>query len=573
MRKIAIFSFILLCSSVQAQLKLDGRSVCLDTVTNTLLATVPESIFGQGAMLQVEKEEGWQQVSIDGTNIVDGTFFFSEIAAERKWAVTATKADGTQLQATLQFTFLPIVQLLPSNDEGFGNEYQPGLVLFSHPSSVKTDTLTARIKWRGGTTNAPNKHKRNYKVNFDEDQRFFGLRNDDKWMLDAGQPDVFRLRNRMAMDLWNKMASKPYYADEEPKALNGVRGDVVEVFLGDEWRGIYNLSEFIDRKQLKLKKLDSGTGEIRGCLYKGVSWSKTQMFDFFNSYDNGKDTFFGYEFKYPELGDDSDTVDWVPLIEANNFANRSTDEEFQEHVADYFDIPVLIDYNIFFNVVNAVDNTGKNMYWAVYDKTQTKRLTPTPWDLDATFGQRWGGQLVHETDEGYYNSPEFRMDFELSLTYRFFRDNFNNYLGLLNERYQQLRQIGQPLHTDSILAIVNHYYHALKKSGAASREEAKWSGDSDVWGDVIDFDTEYVYICDWIKRRMEFIDETELPLLYKKSYFDELNVDLASLSSTGNHVIYDLRGRKVSTSKHLPPGIYIVFDNGTRSGRKIIIRL
>ena len=540
------------------QITVGGHAACYDSITGKWLATVPESMFHKDCELAVAT----------GTSAPANTLF-RHLHADSTYTITVTDTQGQAKEEHLQFTFLPIVQLLPptgtdrsATSAYFGYEYQPARVLFSHPDSATTDTLTARIKWRGGTTNAANKHKRNYKLNLDEDYRFFGLRNDDKWMLDAGQPDVFRLRNRMAMDLWNKMAHKPYYADQEPKALNGVRGDVVEVFLGNEWQGIYNLSEFIDRKQLKLKKVDSGTGQIRGCLYKGVSWSKTQMYDFFSTYDNSKDTFFGYEFKYPELGDDSDTIDWAPLIVANNFANSSTDEEFQEHITDYFDIPVLIDYNIFFNVVNAVDNTGKNMYWAVYDKTETQRLTPTPWDLDATFGQRWGGRLVYETDEGFCNSPEFRMDFELMLTYRMFRDNFNDYLGQMNERYQLLRLPGQPLHTDSILDIVSHYYHALKKSGAASREEAKWSGDSDVWGDAIDFDTEYAYICDWIRRRMDFIDQTEFPLFYKKSYFDEQSVHAPTFTHTAT--IYDLSGRKLSGI--IKPGLYI------RNGRKVIVR-
>ncbi|MCR4604055.1 MAG: CotH kinase family protein, partial [Prevotella sp.] len=313
-------------------------------------------------------------------------------------------------------------------------------------------------------------------------------------------------------------------------------------------------------------KMDEETGRIHGCLYKGVSWEGTKMFGDFEYYDNTKDTFYGFEMKYPEL-DDSDTVDWVPLMEAINFANNSTDEEFQQHIGEYFDIPVITDYNIFFNVVNAVDNSGKNMYWAVYDKDSTRCLTPAPWDLDATFGQRWGGMLVTETDEGFYNSPEFMLDFELMVTYRFYRDNFNDYIGQLNERYKQLRLPGQPLHTDSIIAIVDRYYQAVKRSGAATREEAKWSGDSDMWGDVIDFDTEYAYICNWIRHRMEFIDQTELPLFYKKSYFDELGISnqMSEASLNGNNVVYDLSGRKVAAGKRksLKPGLYI------RGGRRV----
>ena len=546
------------------QITVGGHGARYDSITGKWLATVPESMFHKDCELAVAT----------GTS-APTSILFRHLHADSTYTITVTDAQGQTKAERLQFTFLPIVQLLPSAAEGFSNEYQQAKFLYSHPDSAATDTLTARIKWRGGTTNAPNKHKRNYKVNFDEDHRFFGLRNDDKWMLDAGQPDVFRLRNRIAMDLWNKMARKPYYADQEPKALNGVRGDVVELFLGDEWRGIYNLSEFIDRKQLKLKKIDSKTGEIHGCLYKGVTWEKIQMFDYFDTYDNTKDTFYGYEFKYPELGDDSDTIDWAPLVVANNFVRNSSDNDFQEHIGDYFDLPVVIDYNIFFNVVNAVDNTGKNMYWAVYDKAATKRLTPTPWDLDATFGQRWGGLLDYEGDEGNYTSPDFKLDFELYLTYRFFRDNFNDYLGQLNERYHSLRQPGQPLHTDSIIDIVTSYYHAVKHSGAAAREEAKWSGDDDVWNDVIDFDTEYAYICDWIRRRMEFIDNTELPLYYKQSYFDELCTwapQLPILNSQFSNLksqhIYDLSGRKTGhgMNRELRPGIYI------SEGRKFVVR-
>jgi hypothetical protein len=207
------------------------------------------------------------------------------------------------------------------------------------------------------------------------------------------------------------------------------------------------------------------------------------------------------------------------------------------------------------------------MYWAVYDKTSTKRLTLAPWDLDATFGQRWGGQLVTEIEEGYFNSPFFKHDFELLLTYRLFRSNFNGYVDRLNERYQQLRQPGQPLHTDSILALVTRYYEAVKNSGAAQRETYKWSGDSDMWGDVIDFDAEYAYICDWIRQRMDFIDQSELPLFYKKSYFEQLaNIEVPNSSpSTTNTSIYDLSGRKMTGIDRLKPGIYVI------NGRKTIV--
>ena len=569
-KAVAYFSLFTLPFSLNmahAQFIIDGRSVPYDTLTHTWLATVPQQHFSHDKLLTVELADGWSDATIEGFSIFNLQSSMFNIQSTSRYHATAIDNQGKDIEGDIMFTFLPIIQLIGQ----FGYDYEKGTFIYSHPDSLRTDTLSAKIKWRGGTTNAEDKHKRNYKVKFPEDHRFLGLRDDNNWMLDAGQPDVFRMRNRIAMDLWNKMARRPYYSDKKPNARNGVRGDVVEVFLGDEYRGIYNFSEFIDRKQLKLNKVDEKTGEIHGCLYKGVSFDRTQMFNIFDSYDNTKETLYGYEIKYPEL-DDCDTVDWAPLVAANNFARGSTDEEFQQHVSEYFDMPVLLDYNIFFNVVNAVDNTGKNMYWAIYDKATTKCLTPTPWDLDATFGQRWGGLLVNQIEEGYFNSPEFKLDFELMLTYRLFRDNFNDYVGQMNERYKQLRQPGQPLYTDSIIAIVTRYYEAVKNSGAAAREEVKWSGDSDVWGDVIDFDSEYVYICDWIRRRMEFIDQTELPLFYKKAYFDEQEIRTPMMSLIEKQGgVYDLSGRKIDKSNinTLKPGLYIIGGKKYAINRKL----
>ena len=105
MRIVAVAVFTLLCATIRAQMKIEGCDVCLDTLTGTLLATVPESMFGHDALLQVETTQGWRQASIDGTEINGGTFLFSDISAGRKWDVALTAADGTQLQATLQFTF------------------------------------------------------------------------------------------------------------------------------------------------------------------------------------------------------------------------------------------------------------------------------------------------------------------------------------------------------------------------------------------------------------------------------------------------------------------------------------
>ena len=244
----------------------------------------------------------------------------------------------------------------------FGYDYQEGNFLLILPDGTKTDTLTAKIKWRGGSTNVEGKHKRNYKIKFTDDQQFFGMRSDNNWILDAGQADIFRLRNRIATELWNDFATKPYYYNQEPKVMSGVRGKVVEVYLNNEYRGIYSFTECMDRKQLRIKKFDSKTNEIKGGLWKSEGYGDALMWQVSSMYDNKSDKWGVFEVKYPEL-DDIEETDYSTLYNAIYFVANSSDDDFKEYVDDYFDIPVIIDYYIFLHTLNAFDNVGKNMYW------------------------------------------------------------------------------------------------------------------------------------------------------------------------------------------------------------------
>lgn len=559
MKKLALTLLLISMSyTMQAQFSINGHTVPFDSQTNTWLATIAETLFGNDNQLTVSLQDRWEQITINDET-VNGQYTFKQLTADSSYPATVTDADGHSLTGVIRFTFLPLIQLKGE----FGYDYQDGRVIIAHPEHDADSSYTAKIKWRGGTTNAEGKHKRNYNIKFEKDVKLFDMRSDNNWMLDAGQPDVFRLRNRIAMDIWNDMAHKPYYADLEPKARNGVKGRVVEVFLNNEYRGIYNLSEKLDRKQMKLMKVNPLTSEIHGVLYKGISWNYTIMNDSIYQYDNHSETLYGYKVKYPDLND-NDTTDWKPLVDAinHNLILSYDDLEFEKQVSDWFDIPVLIDYSIFVSSINALDNNGKNTFWAVYDKSVNHQLTLAPWDLDCTFGQRWGSLMADAA------LPNNLVDVTIGVLYNFYRTNALQFNDRLNLRYKELRQEGNVLSTDSLISRVTKYYQALKKSGAAQRETAKWSGDSDVWGDTIDFDKEYDYICNWITQHMQAIDKKGFPLQYDDNYFERLTTIKSTINkyNLNNKYIYTLSGQRVQNTKPLRSGIYIV------NGKKIVIK-
>ena len=431
---------------------------------------------------------------------------------------------------------LPIIKLTGD----FGYDYQEGTVSIIYSDGSSDNNLSARIKWRGGTTNAEGKHKRNYKIKFSEDHSFFGMRNDNNWILDAGQADIFRLRNRIATELWNDFATKPYFIDQEPKALSGVRGQVVEVYLNEEYRGIYCLTECMDRKQMKLKKYDKD-GTIHGVLWKSTGFGSSGFNIVPDGYDNSQLIMDVFEAKYPEPGDDLPETDYSILWNAINFVVNSTDEEFSEHVSEYFDIPVIIDYYLFVNVLSALDNEGKNMYWAVYDQQNDKKITPAVWDLDLTVGSKY---LDYYYDG--FSSPEFGKLNVLNIITRLEKNNVDNFNEKVLERYYSLRKTF--FSNENLINRYQNYYDLLKLSGAAEREENKWSGDSDVNNLTINYDNEIIYITDWITRHMQYLDREVFPA--------STSINTINVKYKNNH-IYNLNGQLINKNNNSISRLFI----------------
>ena len=436
---------------------------------------------------------------------------------------------------TFIYAQLPQVYLNGS----FGYDYSQGEIYIVDSDTIR---LTANIKWRGGSTNSDGKHKRNYKIKLSEDVSLLGLRQDNNWILDAGQADPFRLRNRIATDLWNDFAEKPYYSHTAPAVLSGARGRVVEVYLNNDYVGIYCLTEVIDRKQLKLKKFDNA---INGQLWKSEGYGCALMWDV-PPYDNHSPTWDVFQAIYPDLND-LDTTDYTTLYDAIHFVVNSTDSEFARHVHQYFDIPVLVDYYIFLLTMNAFDNVGKNIYWATFDKNEDKRLTLAVWDLDATAGQRWTEKFLPGS-----SSPDYDINVNMRLYVRLTQLNAVDFNTKVSRRYFQLRRTW--LSTDSLINRYQSYYHLITTAGAAQREQLRWSGDTDIDEQILDFHSELDYITHWITSHMAYLDKN----------LSTLSNPISPVFSHPTRRYYNLFGQPF-ISQPSRRGVYII------NGRKHII--
>ncbi len=354
-----------------------------------------------------------------------------------------------------------------------------------------TISMAASVRHRGGSTTRYQKQSYAIKLKDENglktDTSFLGLRRDNYWILNAMAPDKARMRNRVAMDLWLDFSAKPSYVEQEPAMQNGSNGQFVEVYVNGDYRGIYNLMERVDRKQLKLKKAKGD--EIRGVLYKSVSWAGG-IFEDPEPYDNTSGVWTSYEYQYPDVEDS--LITWEPLYNAFYFTSHSDTETFRTEVATRYEIPVFTDYYLLAAILSARDNMGKNIYMSYYNIQTDSKLCPTPWDMDHSFGRQYNGTI---------EPPETEIPKWGRNLYNRMIEEVPGYNATLLNRYAELRR--GAFRNDSLKARFDYYFELFQTSGADLREEARWGGIDNI---DLDFLYEQDYISQWLDERLAYTD-------------------------------------------------------------------
>lgn len=534
-----------------AQVRINGHAPFVDKANGRLLFVTPQTTITSLTATVAPNDTAWTALTVDGRLVASATAIdFGDVSNGRTFTLSGQCGDKDSM-LTIGFTCLPVVELKKTT--AFTNDYEPCRLIIDEPdSAAAAPVYQAKVKHRGGTTNTAGRHKRNYHFKLLDDQGesldlpLLGMREDNGWLLDAGQIDLFRLRNHICHELWLDCATKPYYYEQEPKSVNGCHVRLIELFVNDEYRGVYSLMEPVDRKQLKLKKYKKG---VKGCLWKATGWQATMFYNAVSSYDNRSATLGGFEAKYPEPGDDADTTDYAPLVAAINFVATATDDEFKQHIADYIDLPVLEDYVLFIDLINGIDNRGKNCYWSIYDKTKSGRMCITPWDMDAALGQNYANTpgLSDELTKADNAIGDFT-NIEVRLSAVFGKA----YAEAKQQRYAQLRRTW--FDEQQLAARFEAHYDSLSFSGASMRETTKWSMDSDLGGKALDFSDELAKIKDWIHQRLVYLDS--------KYGYSSTGITSVHHPTADDDAWYTLSGMRVP---HPAKGVYI------HKGRKVVV--
>ncbi|MBQ7204800.1 MAG: CotH kinase family protein [Muribaculaceae bacterium] len=531
----AVITMATACVSWGQAIFFDGHKAVHDSINNIWLCSVPQEVFGQEWQPVVTMDSTMTGITIDGMAVLSGDqISLDGITGGRLFPLRGNYGDQP-ISGDITFTWLPVLEL---NGE-FGNEYALGTVSLNAPDGSGKSDMLAKLKWRGGVTNNGDKHKRNYHIKFvdsigeKKNRRLLGMRKDNHWKLDAGQVDPLRIRNRVATDLWLDMARDPWYKEGDSTIINGSRGRVTEVILNGKYHGIYGLIEPVDRKQLGLVKHDTVNNVFHGQQWVSKLWARTYTYPYYN---NNSNTWNENEVNYPEF-EDVHPTDWSTFYNAFEFVRRNDAVDDWDTLADsldyYFDIPVMEDYFILLVTLQALDNETKNIYYSLYDKASgDKRLTLTPWDLDVSLGAK---TLKGLTDAMV--KPERYIDWVLNLPLVDMFQVSAPHRRQIIDRYWELRQTW--LDTDNLVARFQAAVDELENSGAAAREEARWSGDSDIDGKTLDISAEMAYVANWIQRRMVYLDENVFarPVVLPGDVNEDGSIDISDVVMLINHCL------------------------------------
>ena len=471
--------------------KMDDALCALDSVSNTFYFSIDKYEMNFSPKIEIENEP--TEILING-NIISNYAIndLGLVKVNEPIDVKLFYCDSIEKEYQLIFTRFPILQIT-ANQSILDNPKVAAEFRLNDPDFLENG-MTQRefisvmgIELRGGS--AQNFPKKSYAIELWEedlginsvDTSFFGLRNDDDWILDAMYSDIAKMRNRVSMDLWLDFNELPYH-DSEPNAKGATRGKFIEVFLGQEYMGVYVFSERIDRKQLKLKSFEDG--DDFGLLYKASRWENgTVLFNNYFDFDPISDYWEGWEHKYPDPFDEE--IIWEPLANFTQFVIESSDNDFKNQIEQKLEIDNAIDYLILLNLTRGDDNTGKNVYFSKYK--QSEKFFMLPWDLDATWGRFWNAAAT--SPNGFLSNGLFD---------RLIETDANDFKNKLKTRWSTSRN--NIFTKNNLMSRFQNYGEEMDISDVFQRDRSKWNLSNSLAEEMDHINT-------WLDARLIFLDD------------------------------------------------------------------
>ena len=424
-------------------------------------------------------------ISFNGIELLPGEV--NELGAVRiNQGYELLVANGNDTDTfTMMFTTIPLLRIITDQAIPYEPKIESWLQLQYSDQSTDRSTIMfesdAGIEIRGISANLYDKRAYgielwNNKLRDDRSVPLLGMGYGEDWILDAMYIDKSRMRNKVSFEVWNSMDTS---TPDKPSggSRTGIMMEYVELFLNNRYQGLYCLGEKMDEH---LINFNSGKAQEGGVMYK--TYENTDGSATFRTYASEPGPgieWDGWEQIFPD-----DFVNWDPLVDLRKLVTLEEDEKFAATIGNVLDLANVANFYLFLNLIMGWDNTGKNVFLARYDKHS--KFFFLPWDLEATWGRSW--KMEDQNPYGLVGN---------GLHERLIGLNAGAFIDSLSSKWDHYRS--GIFQKEALTERFGTQYELLKKNGVIQRENLRWDLH-------IDLDEEYLYLADWIEKRLEVLD-------------------------------------------------------------------
>lgn len=347
----------------------------------------------------------------------------------------AVDGQGNYASYYVIFTTLPILEM---HGECIGidereREIYSGEITFWEPQTGKNDRLLVQqsgIEWHVRGYSSMSFLKKSLRLSLKNPKgegnnlSLAGLSSDDDYILNPMWFDDVKVREKLAIDLWNEMAA------EQNSSLKMSGGEYCEVIINGSYEGLRLLQNKIEKKYLQLDTDD--------LLFKGQNVN-------------------------PSAGRKLEEAYEVIYAQDEQSAYESMEGFFMESDFSSLNLDNWIDIQLLILLGNMKDNLNyKNIYYAVERENGEKTLNLIPWDTDMSFGVYW------IDGSGFCYSPESVEIIEYRMEYESLKQQYPDLDERLANRWKELRR--SIFSTENILGKIDEYRYTVLMSGAVDRD-------------------------------------------------------------------------------------------------------
>ena len=259
----------------------------------------------------------------------------------------------------------------------------------------KTLTFHSYINIKCQGTSSMKYPKKNFTIKLFEDEArsqkkkigFKNWGNQNKFCLKANWIDISHARNIVSARLWGDVVKSRGNYNELPELLRtspnqgAIDGFSIKVYANGIYQGRYTWNIPKDGWMVNMDDELNTHSMLCGENYDSGCFRAAALIDERDWSDELHGTC-----------PDNIKTRWNEVI---GFVMNSTDEEFRANLGNYFDIPSLLDYELFGMAACGSDSFGKNQIYMTYDGN---KWIASMYDLDTTWGMYWNGETLVPAD-------------------------------------------------------------------------------------------------------------------------------------------------------------------------------